>query len=130
MADNGKGVQLQEDRRAAVEAGLVHYQMVAAERDSLIKELAAVRNELAGLKVVAEAYKSQMNDIESRITSMQLIRDQAIAERAKYETLFASFQAMLRTFAIPATPFITGVDNDEADRIAAGDDNSHSDYRG
>jgi septal ring factor EnvC (AmiA/AmiB activator) len=109
MANNG----LREDRAAAVEAGLVHYQMVAAERDSLAKELANSKNEIASLKVVAEAQAAQLNEMLSRISSMQLVRDQAVAERAKYETLFASFQAILRTFAVPATPLITGVVDEE-----------------
>lgn len=112
MTNNGKA-ELQEDRRAAVEAGLVHYQMVAEERDRLTKELAASKNEVAALKVAVEAQSAQMNEMESRVSSMQIVRDQAVAERAKYETLFASFQAMLRTFAVPAAPLIVGIVADE-----------------
>ena len=113
MANNGT-LELQEDRRAAVEAGLVHYQMVAAERDKLAKELADAKSEIAGLKISLEVQTAQMNVMESRVNAMQLTRDQAVAERAKYETLFASFQAMLRTFAVPAVPYITG-NHDEQD---------------
>jgi hypothetical protein len=110
MANNNG---LREDRKAAVEAGLVHYQMVADERDTLAKELAKCKNDIASLKVVTEAQVAQINNMESRVASMQLVRDQAVAERAKYETLFASFQAMLRTFVIPAAPLITEAPHEE-----------------
>jgi len=106
MADNGKQIDLPKDRRAAVEAGLAHYQLVSAERDKLQGELATLRSEIAALKVVAEAQKSQLNELESRNSSMQMVRDQAVAERAKYETLFVSFQSMLRAFNIPAAPLV------------------------
>ena len=112
MANNGME-DLEVDRKAAVEAGLVHYQMIADERDRLRKELANSKIEIAALKVVVEAQTSQISQMESRIASMQVVRDQAVAERAKYETLFASFQAMLRTFAVPAIPLIKGIDNEE-----------------
>jgi len=112
MPKNGME-ELREDRRAAVEAGLVHYQMVADEKDRLTKELAATKSDLAATKVVVEAQVAQLNEMESRIASMQLIRDQAVADRAKYETLFASFQAILRTFAIPAIPLIKGNSDEE-----------------
>jgi len=116
MADNGtrgKTVDLPPDRKAAVEAGLAHYQLISAERDSLQRQLNDMRSEMAALKVVAEAQKSQMLELESRNTTMQLIRDQAVAERAKYETLFMSFQAMLRTFNIPAAPLVKEMNTDE-----------------
>lgn len=104
--------ELREDRKAAVEAGLVHYQLVADERDSLIKELLSCKNEMAGLKVVAEAQQAQINEMESRVASMQVVRDQALAERIKYECLFASIQAQLRTFSVPAEPMVQGKDDD------------------
>ena len=113
MADNSgrhegnrHEIDLPKDRRAAVEAGLAHYQLVSAERDKLQGELATLRSEIAALKVVAEAQKSQLNELESRNSSMQMVRDQAVADRAKFETLFVSFQSMLRAFNIPAAPLV------------------------
>ena len=130
MANNNG---LREDRKAAVEAGLVHYQMVADERDTLAKELAKCKNDIASFKVVTEAQVAQINNMESRVASMQLIRDQAVAERAKYETLFASIQALLRTFVIPATPLITeapqgeGTPDSDSDRYRIGSIGSNND---
>ena len=124
--NNGSVAELQEDRRAAVEAGLVHYQLVADERDRLAKELTAARGEIAGLKMALEVQTSQINVMESRVQAMQLVRDQAVAERAKYETLFATVQAMLRTFSIPATPYITGASDEDrpSDNIIPRDESS------
>jgi hypothetical protein len=124
MANNNG---LREDRKAAVEAGLVHYQMVAEERDNLAKELTKCKNDMAALKVVAEAQVAQINSMESRVASMQIIRDQAVAERAKYETLFASFQVMLRAFVLPATPLITEAPQGEGtpDSDSDGDIGTH-----
>ena len=116
----GKSVDLPLDRKAAVEAGLAHYQLVSAERDALQRQLHDLRSEIAALKVVAEAQKSQMTELESRNATMQAIRDQAVAERAKYETLFMSFKAMLRTFQIPAAPLVKEMNADE--------DDSHDSY--
>jgi len=117
MADNGKRntttESLPADRKAAVEAGLAHYQLVSAERDKLMGEIAHLRSDMAALKVVAEAQKSQMTDMESRMASMTAVRDQAVAERAKYETLFVSFQAMLRAFKVPAAPLIREIEDNE-----------------
>ena len=113
MANNGME-SLKEDRKAAVEAGLVHFQVISDERDRLKNELASSKVDLAAMKVVVEAQSSQITEMESRVASMQVVRDQAVAERAKYETLFASFQAMLRTFAVPATPLIKGIEDEES----------------
>lgn len=123
-ANNGRGkaVELPQDRKAAVEAGLAHFQLVSAERDSLQRQLHDMRSEMAALKVVAEAQKSQMTEMESRNATMLAIRDQAVAERAKYETLFMSFQAMLRTFNIPAAPLVKEMNTNE------NDPSDHDDY--
>jgi len=110
---NKNSADLPADRAAAVEAGIVHYQLVAAERDQLAKDVVALNNEITSYKIMVEAQKSQMNDLESRIAAAGAIRDQAVAERAKYETLFMSIQAMLRTFNIPAAPLIKEMDNNE-----------------
>ena len=116
MAENGRrnhvAEQLPADRQKAVEAGLAHYQMVSAERDKLMGEVARLQSENAALKVVAEAQKSQLIDADSRIASMQIVRDQAVAIRAAYESLFSIQIAQLRAFKIPAVPLIKEINNE------------------
>lgn len=105
--------ELPESRKAAIQQGLEFFQETAAERDRLQAENAQLRVDLAGYKVVVEAKEELLNQAESRINSALLARDQAIAERAKYETLFASFKAQLNAFAIPAAPYIRDRTEDE-----------------
>ena len=109
---NGNKNDLPDDRKAAVEAGLAHYQLVAAERDALAKEIDKLLKDITSHKIMVEAQKSQMNDLESKIATANLLREEAVAQRAKYETLFMSIMAMLRTFNIPAAPLIKEM-NDE-----------------
>ena len=104
---NGNGnSELPANRVALVEAGLAQFQTVAAERDRLEREVADLRSDLAAQKVVNEAMSEQINTMRSHVSSMMLIRDQAVADRAVYETLFISFQSMLRAFQVPAAPLI------------------------
>lgn len=102
----GNGIELSPARQAAYESGLLFHQQVAAERDALLIEVRNLRSEIAGYKVAAEAQAAQMNGMESRIATMQLVRDQAVAERATYEALFVTLQAQMRAFKIPAAPLI------------------------
>ena len=130
MVDNGNGnrLELPEDRKAAVEAGLTHYQMVSAERDGLAKEIAQLKSEIATLKVVAEAQRSQINEMESRATTHLLTRDQAVADRAKYETLFIAFQSMLRAFKVPAAPLVKEMKDETETRPDSANKRHDGDY--
>ena len=101
---NGNG--LPNDRQAAIEYGLVQFQTIAAERDDLHKENIALKTEIAGLKVAFEAQQAQINDMDSKVSTMSLIRDQAVADRTVYEVLFVSLQAQMRAFAVPSAPLI------------------------
>lgn len=121
---NGNKNDLPDDRKAAVEAGLAHYQLVAAERDALAKEIDKLLKDITSHKIMVEAQKSQMNDLESKIATANLLREEAVAQRAKYETLFMSIQAMLRTFSIPAAPLIKEM-NDDADTDSYADRPHH-----
>ena len=53
-----------------------------------------------------EAQDARVAELESRAQTMQLQRDEAISDRAVYETLFISIKAQLRAFAIPNEPLI------------------------
>lgn len=109
-ANNGSPPTLPDDRQAAVEYGLAQYQAMAAERDSLQRDVHLLNSELAASRVSLEAYEARVNDADSRVASAMLVRDQAVADRAKYETLFVSVQAQLRAFNIPAAPLVRGID--------------------
>jgi septal ring factor EnvC (AmiA/AmiB activator) len=106
MTETNGNALLPQDRQAAVALGLTQYQTVAAERDAAVKDVAALKTDLAGFKAMYEAQTAQLVALESRVESAMLTRDQAVAERAKYETLFIAVQAQLRAFAIPAAPLI------------------------
>jgi hypothetical protein len=100
------GGDLPEDRRAAVEYGLAQYQMLAAERDSLVRENSELRNALAEHRASLEVHHSRIADMDSRIATATMVRDQAVADRAKYETMFISIFAQLRAFEVPAAPLV------------------------
>lgn len=108
---NGNHTELPEDRKAAVQYGLEQFQVIASERDVLQRENFALKSDVAGLKVALEAQTAQMSEMESRVSSAMLTRDQALAERIKYEALFVSVQAQLRAFNVPAAPLIKDAEN-------------------
>jgi len=108
MNEHANGNGLPTDRQAAVEYGLVQFQTMMAERDQMARDYAELRTKYAGLEVACEAQTAQITDMQSRVATASLVRDQAVADRAKYETLFISIQAQLRAFAIPAAPLVTG----------------------
>ena len=102
--------QLPQDREHAVATGIAQYHQTAHERDQLAREVAALKTDIAGFRVVIEAQTTQLNDLESKVASAYIARDQAVADRAKYETLFITFQATLRAFAVPAAPLVKEAD--------------------
>jgi len=110
---NGNGTptpDLPEDRKAAVQYGLEQFQVIASERDVLQRENFALKSDIAGLKVALEAQTTQMSEMESRVATAMLTKDQALAERIKYEGLFVAIFAQLRAFQVPAAPLIKDAD--------------------
>jgi chromosome segregation ATPase len=97
---------LPENRKAAVAHGLAQYQRLAAQADEMADEIARLKVEMAGLKVVCEAQRSQLNESESRLQSAYAVRDQAVDQRAVYESLFTSLLAMLRAHNVPNAPLV------------------------
>src|SRR5215203_5222491 len=98
--------QLPQDREHAVASGIAQYHQTAHERDQLQKEVAALKTDMAGYRVIIEAQTTQLNNMESKIETAQMMRDQAVADRAKYEALFITFMAQLRAFNVPAAPLV------------------------
>lgn len=104
--NGGTDVSLPERRKAAVAAGLEQYNHIANERDKFETEVRELRTQIAGYKVALEADASRIAELESRATTLTLERDQAVADRVKWEGLFVSIKAMLRAFAVPNAPLI------------------------
>ena len=103
-------IDLPRERQAAVAYGLEQFQTMAHERDELRNENTGLKDRVAALEIEAEGLRSHINDATSQIRSAMLVRDQALADRIKYEALFVSVQAQLRAFAVPAEPLIRDAD--------------------
>jgi chromosome segregation ATPase len=101
---------LSRERAAAVAYGLEQFQTMAHERDELRNENIGLKDRVAALEIEAEGLRSHINDAQSQIRSAMLVRDQALADRIKYEAMFVSFQAQLRAFNVPAEPLIRDAD--------------------
>ena len=111
---------LPEQRRAAVEAGLLHYQAIATERDELVREVSDLKSQLAALKEIIEVNQARFADMDSLTATARLQRDQAIADRAKYESLFIGIYAQMRAFAVPCAPLVKEADPAAPDGIDEG----------
>ena len=103
---NGGDTALPASRQAAIEQGLHMFQEVAADRDRLANEVTRLRGDISAYKVMVEALETQLADAQSRIQSATIMRDQAAADRCKWESLFIGIQAQLRAFEVPAAPLV------------------------
>jgi len=116
MLDVTKGGKpLPPSRAAAVEQAAAYYQEMAQERDDLNRQAAMLRSEVSAHKVVTEAQASQLAEMESRCAAYRLERDQAMADRAKFETLLIGIQAQLKAFAIPSAPLVRSAEQEAED---------------
>lgn len=82
-----------------------HYAVIA-DRDELRTEVAGLKTELAASKAANMMLEGALNAERSRVVSSQLERDRAVADRAKWETLFVSIQAQLEAFIPPTLPIV------------------------
>ena len=90
------------------EASMLHYQRLAVDNERLEKEVARLKDEMAR-EIAARDTKIQVladqhSFIQQRVNDCLAQRDQAIGERAIYETLFKSVVAQFAAFEIPAIP--------------------------
>ena len=106
-------------RQNAFEQGLIQYHETAAERDELKAEVARLRTEISAYKVMIEGHTAQQNEMLSRVQTMVMVRDQAVADRAKYEALFVMLNAQMRAFAIPAAPLVAAAKEEPDGMIEA-----------
>jgi predicted nucleic acid-binding Zn-ribbon protein len=110
-----KPVELKQDRvTATLRDAAKEYHDAANERDALQRQVVELKADLVHAKVNMDAQAGQMADMESKVETARLQRDQAIADRAKYEALFITFQAQLRAFAVPAAPLVRAADEQPA----------------
>ena len=108
MTTNGTDKPELPEKYEAYATQYVRQQMaVAAERDALATECAKLKADIVLYKVEIEARHSEIAGMRSSEQSAMLMRDQAIAERAKWEALFISLMAQMRAFQVPAAPLVT-----------------------
>jgi hypothetical protein len=118
MSDTQNG--LPPAREAIIDQAHRLHQEVAHERDMLRLFVADLQTKISGLEAQLALLELEASQQKSKAESALSIRDDAVAERAVYETLFISVQAQLRAFRIPAAPLIKER-NDEVDDGAVGD---------
>jgi alkylation response protein AidB-like acyl-CoA dehydrogenase len=100
--NNGLSVEHQN----TFEAGLAHHLRTKTELDEALRTNADLRQRLTQAETENETLRSFANMMESRVASVVADRDRAVAEAAKYETLFIQLKATFLAFEIPAAPFI------------------------
>jgi chromosome segregation ATPase len=98
--------ELPEHRAKQVEAGLATFHHMSQQVDDLRKQITDQQDELGRMEAQMDSLKQVIRVYEDQARVYQEERDQAVADRAVYETLFASFQAMLRAFKVPVTPLV------------------------
>ena len=101
-------------RRRTAWAGEMFQQLVS-ERDDFQREVVTLKTEIAARDCENQSLRSYMADAERRISNAVMERDQAVADRAKWETLFVSVQAQLRAFEPPTAPLVKGGEETETD---------------
>ena len=89
-----------------MEQGLATFHETAAERDALRDEVTASKATSPRTSVALEAKDAQMADMESRVNTMMLERDEAVARRAEVETVLGSMMALGRAFQIENAPLV------------------------
>jgi len=109
--------QLPEDRMKTVQAGLTFVQQIQAERDRLREELRVTREMVTRQQVEIDSLHQLQAMLESHMQTYMIQRDEAVAHRAAYETLFATVQAQLRVFNLPAQPLVKEVQNEKTQPV-------------
>lgn len=125
------GDDLPPPRQEAFANGLLAYQTLAAERDALVfemrqvreasaQEVARLRSDLAGSRVVVEALQSQLADSDSRKATAYAERDEAVRRAAALETVLSSIMALGRVFLISHVPVVKTADPEEETPLVGG----------
>ena len=97
---------LPDHRAKQVESGLATFHHMAEQVETLKEDIRNLQDDVGRREAQIESLRQTIKVFEDQIRSYQEERDQAVADRCVYETLFASFRCMLDTFRIPATPLV------------------------
>jgi len=95
---------LPEDRQKYIEFGILATQKTISERDEAWSDITKLNQQIVALKTEIASLQALTGAMESRATSYQNSRDEAVAQRAEYEVLLRSIQAQLREFNIKHEP--------------------------
>lgn len=106
MSDTTGNGNLSPRGAEAVKRGLEDLNLVVDELEAEKQANRELRTQIAGYKVAMEAFEARVVELESRERTAILERDQAIADRITWETLFVSINAQMRAFKIPSAPFV------------------------
>ena len=99
-------VPLPEAHQQDFEATLRDIYGLRARCEAHEKTIAELTTEIAALKAANMMMESNVAASESRIVSYQAERDQAVADRAKWETLFVATRAQWDAFIPPTLPIV------------------------
>lgn len=98
---------LDDVAQAAVSHGLTQWQKMVQERDGFRQEADRLRQEVAHYKIAVEAQSSQLAAMESRVTEMSLVRDEAVRQAAEVRTVLHNIMAIGQPYLhsqLPVTP--------------------------
>src|SRR6516165_8211320 len=85
--------ELPEHRAKTVEAGLATFQHMSHQVDELRRDITALQDDIGRKEAQVDSLKQTIRIFEEQARAYQEERDQAIADRCVYETLFASFRS-------------------------------------
>lgn len=100
------GPELSPRQMQALEFTFADHLRVIGERDAAQQDVGKLRQAVTEALTQIETLRSWNAHLESQVESAIAKRDQAVAERAVYETFFAGIQAQMREFKVPAVPLI------------------------
>ena len=117
MSDTTGNGNLSPRAAEAVRSGLEQLNFVVDELEASKKKAASCARRSPVIKLRWRR-SSTVAELESRERTAMLERDQAVADRITWETLFVSINAQMRAFKIPSAPFVKD-QSEEADRALA-----------
>ena len=97
---------LPADRQKYIEFGILATQKTVAERDEAWATIEKQNATITALKTEIASLQALSGAMESRATSYQNSRDEAVAKRLEYEVVLRSIQAQLREFGIDHEPIV------------------------
>lgn len=104
------GAALNDRQKQALDFTFAEHLRVKGELEEAQSENATLRQALAEAFIQIETLRSWNTHLESQVETAGIKRNQAIAERAVYETFFAGILAQMREFKVPAVPLIAEPD--------------------